>query len=172
MMCRVGAQENDFLRQVVDRTGSEVMQVIAEAVLKTVKAMFGQGMYAVQGRTGQDVPPCYAASVVLVQGPSFFRLRLAFDGPLLKTLIAAIYPLEAANSDDALRDAAAEISNIVAGHVKTFVNQKGFNVSRGLPIVENAAASAEAATGCGSLNFSIFRRNDLSVRNLLNVSLQ
>lgn len=165
-----GAQGNDFLRQVLDRTGSELPQVITDAVLKTVKAMFGQSMYAVQGRTGGDVPPCYAASVVLVQEPSCFRLRLAFDGTLLKTLVVAIYPLEAANSDDALSDVAAEISNIVAGHVKTFVNQRGFNVSRDLPVVENAAAGADAVTGCFSLNFSIFR-NSLSVRNLLNVSL-
>jgi CheY-specific phosphatase CheX len=165
-----GVQENELLKQVLDRIGSELTHVITDAVLKTVKAMFGQGMYAVQGRTGQDVPPCYAASVVLVQGTSCLRLRLAFDGPLLRTLIAAVYPLEAANLDDALRDVASEISNIIAGHLKTFVNQKGFNVSRDLPVVENVATGADAVTGSFSLNFSIFR-NSLSVRNLLNVSL-
>lgn len=164
------AQENDFLKQVVDRTGSELTQVIADAVMKTVKAMFGQTIYAVQGRAGRDLPPCYAASVVLMQGASCFRLRLAFDISLLKTLLVAIFPIEAANSDDALGDVAAEVSNIVAGHVKTFVNQKGFDVSRDLPVVENVAAGAEATTGRVSLNFSIFS-NALSVRNLLNVSL-
>jgi len=170
MTCSAGTQENEFLGQVVDRTGGELTQVITDVVLKTVKAMFGQSMYAVQARTARDVPPCYAASVVLMQGSSCFRLRLAFDGPLLRTLIAAVYPLEAANLDDALRDVASEISNIIAGHLKTFVNQKGFNVSRDLPVVENVPTGADAVTGSFSLNFSIFR-NSLSVRNLLNVSL-
>jgi hypothetical protein len=170
MTCCAGSQENEFLGQVVDRTGGELTPVITDAVLKTVKAMFGQSMYAVQNRTARDVPPCYAASVVLLQGSSCFRLRLAFDGPLLKKLVAAVYPLEAANAEDALRDVASEISNIIAGHLKTFVNQKGFNVSRDLPVMESAATGADAETASFSLNFSIFQ-NSLSLRNLLNVSL-
>src|SRR5271170_4459492 len=144
MTCCAGAQKNEFLGQVVDRTGSELTQVITDAVLKTVKAMFGQSMYAVQARTARDVPPCYAASVVLVQGSCSFRLRLAFDGPLLKKLVAAVYPLEAANADDALMDVASELSNIIAGHLTTFVNQKGFNVSRGSPVMENMATGGDA----------------------------
>ncbi len=154
----------------MDRTGSELTQVITDAVLKTVKGLFSQKMYAAQGRTKRDVPPGYAASVVLAQGPSSFRLRVAVDDNLLKTLVVAVFPLEAANSEDTLRDVASEISNILGGQVKTFVNQKGFDVSRDLPVVENIAAGYEAATGCISLNFSIFR-NILSARNLLTVSL-
>ena len=111
-----------------------------------------------------------AASVVLVQGTSCFRLRLSFDGPLLKTLVAAVYPLEAVNTDEALRDVASEISNIIAGYVKTFINQKGFNVSRDVPVVEDVATSTAAAAGSFSLNFSIFS-NSMSVGNFLNVTL-
>jgi CheY-specific phosphatase CheX len=154
----------------MDRTGSEMTQVITEAVLKTAKAMFGQSMYAVQTRTARHAPPYCAASVVLVQGTSYFRLRLAFDGPLLKTLVAAVYPLEAVNTDEALRDVASEISNIVAGYVKAFINRKGFNVSRDMPVVEDVATSAAAGAGSFSLNFSIFS-NSTSVGNLLNVTL-
>jgi hypothetical protein len=154
----------------MDRAGSELSQVITEAVLKTVKAMFGQSMYAVQARTARYAPPYCAASVVLVQGTSCFRLRLAFDGPLLKTLVAAVYPLEAVNADEALRDVASEISNIVAGYLKTFINLKGFNVSRDVPVLEDVATGAAAADRYFSLNFSIFS-NSLSVGNLLNVSL-
>jgi CheY-specific phosphatase CheX len=164
------SQENEFLGQVIDRTGSELTQVITEAVLKTVKALFGQSMYAVQARTARHAPPYCAASVVLVQGTSCFRLRLSFDGPLLKTLVAAVYPLEAVNTDEALRDVASEISNIIAGYVKTFINQKGFNVSRDVPVMEDVAATAAAAAGSFSLNFSIFS-NSMSVGNLLNVTL-
>ena len=170
MTCTAGAQENEFLRQVVDRAGSELTQVITDAVLKTIKGLFSQKMYAAQGRTKRDVPLGYAASVVLAQGPSSFRLRVAVDDNLLKTLVAAVFPLEAANSEDALRDVVAEISNIIGGQVKTFVNLKGFDVSRDLPVVETVPAGSEAATGSVSLNFSIFR-NALSARNLLTVSL-
>jgi CheY-specific phosphatase CheX len=163
-------QENEFLGQVMDRTGSELTQVITEAVQKTVKAMFGQRMYAVHGRIARHTPPYCTASVFLVQGTSCFRLRLAFDGPLLKTLVAAVYPLEAVNTDEALRDVASEISNIIAGYVKTFINQKGFNVSRDVPVVEDVATSTAAAAGSFSLNFSIFS-NSMSVGNFLNVTL-
>lgn len=166
----VTVEENELLRQILDRNRSELTQVIIEVVLNTVKALFGQRMYAVQGRAGQTGPPCYAASVLLMQGPGRFRLRVAFDGTLLKTLIVAIYPLDAANSDDALTDIAAEVSNIIAGHVTTFVNQKGFDVSRDLPVVETVAALTHAGRDSFSLNFSIFKGAP-SVRNLLNVSL-
>lgn len=170
MTRHAGLEGSELLRQLLDRNRSELTQVITDVVLKTVKALFGQRMYAVTGRTGRDGPLCYAASVVLQQGPSCFRLRLAFDSTLLKTLIVGVYPLDAANSDDALGDVVAEMSDIIAGHVKTFINQKGFDVSRDLPVVETAAASADVTVGSFSLNFSIFR-NALSVRNLLNVSL-
>lgn len=169
MTAKVAAVTNVFLRQVIEQTGGKLGDTIAAAITNTVETMFGQKTYPAQARTAPDPQRNYAAVVTLTQDQSFFKLRLSFDMNLIKTLVAASYPLEAANSDEILLDAVSEVANVVSARMTSFVNGNGYNITRDIPVAELGKGDVIAAGSVG-LNFSIFR-NNLAVKNLLTVSL-
>lgn len=167
---KASASSNDFLRKVLEQAGGKLSDNIADSLKNTIETMFGQKVYAAKARTVPDTQRIYTAVVTMTQGEASFRLRLAVDGNLIKTLVASSYPLEAANSDEILLDAVAEVANVVSARLNSFINDiEGCDVSRGLPV---SAVEAGDVVAAGSLNliYSIFR-NNLSVRNLLTVSL-
>jgi hypothetical protein len=141
------------------RMKKDVTDIVAQAVIDTVRVMFGQHIEVVRSNRPAE-KDTVTVRVLLLQKEMSAVFRFAFDKPLLVSLISSHYPPEMLQDDVPYEDGASEIANIVCNRVKKYLNQQGYNLAMHFPEIERGM---QREPGAVTLNFTMDSTNRLHV---------
>lgn len=124
---------------------TDIENLVGRTMRDTFEGMFGWRLQpCAQGNRPIPAPVHSLAQLREAEAPVEVSVRLDFDPQLLSLAGAHIYPDDMRNSPDMFTDMAAEIANILAGRLKTYLNRQGFALT--LACTAAAAGSPQAAS--------------------------
>lgn len=77
----------------------------------------------------------YLCTTDLIQDGTCAQLRFSFDRQMMQELVARVFPAEELQDGTIYESAACEIANVVGSNLKTFLNERGYDLSMGIPMV-------------------------------------
>lgn len=105
---------------------TDIENLVGRTMRDTFEGMFGWRLEpCAQGNRPIPAPVHSLAQLREAEAPVEVSVRLDFDPQLLSLAGAHIYPDDMRNSPDMFTDMAAEIANILAGRLKTYLNRQG-----------------------------------------------
>lgn len=108
---------------------TDIENLIGSTMRDTFEGMFGWRLQSCAHANRPIPAPVHSlARLREAEAPVEVSVRLDFDPQLLSLAGAHIYPDHIRNSPDMFADMAAEIANILAGSLKTYLNRQGLTL--------------------------------------------
>lgn len=114
----------------------EAAEFLAGSMKTTLNSMFNVEIAGTErGAFRKLREDDYLCTTDLIQDGTCARLRLSFDRQMMQELVARVFPAEDLQDDSIYESAAREVANVVGSNLKTFLNERGYDLAMGIPTV-------------------------------------